>query len=137
MEVGAGDSLPERGRHDRPRRRPTPARPVGRTPEFFTARAAPTSDVILLGLLLGLVIPLTAGAVVLAAHHFSPAVGRVVHASVIVVSGALLTLAVLAHTPAAEWPAGSVLVAAFVAGAGLAFAFRKSASTARCCATQP
>ncbi len=102
---------------------------LGRTPEFFTARAAPTSDVVLLGLLLGLVIPLTAGAVVLAAHHFSPAVGRVVHASVIVVSGALLTLAVLAHTPAAEWPAGSVLVAAFVAGAGLAFAFRKSAST--------
>ncbi|MET0831718.1 MAG: sulfatase-like hydrolase/transferase, partial [Acidimicrobiia bacterium] len=102
---------------------------LGRTPEFFTARAAPASDVVLLGLLLGLVIPLMAGAVVLAAHRISPDMGRVVHASIIVVSGALLTLAVLAHTPAAEWPAGSVLVAAFVAGAGLAFAFRKSAST--------
>ncbi|MET0830900.1 MAG: hypothetical protein ABWY62_00855, partial [Acidimicrobiia bacterium] len=72
---------------------------LGRSPEFFTARAAPASDVVLLGLLLGLVIPLTAGAVVLAVHRFSPAAGRVVHASVIVVSGALLTLAVLAHTP--------------------------------------
>ncbi len=101
---------------------------LGRSPEFFTARVAPASDVIVLGLLLGLVIPLLVGAVVLGAHRISPAAGRVVHAAVIVVSGALLMLAVLAHTPAAEWPAWSVAVVAVVVGAGLAFAFRRSAA---------
>jgi hypothetical protein len=102
---------------------------LGRSPEFFTARAAPASDVVLLGLVLGLGIPLLVGMLVVVAHRLSPRAGRIAHAAVIAVFGALLTLAVLAHTPVAGWPAWFALAAAAAAGAGLALAYRRWAAT--------
>ena len=48
---------------------------LGRTPEFFTARAAPTVDVVMLGVVLGIALPLLVAGIVLLADVISHRVG--------------------------------------------------------------
>ena len=60
---------------------------LGRTPEFFTARAAPTVDVVLLGVALGLGLPLLIAGIVLLADVISHRAGVIVHAAVLVTTG--------------------------------------------------
>ena len=98
---------------------------LGRTPEFFTARAAPTGDVVLLGVALGVGLPLLVAGVVLLADVISHRAGLAAHAVVIVVTGALLTLQVLRRTPVSEWPGWIQIVIALAAGAALAVGYHR------------
>jgi Sulfatase len=98
---------------------------LGRTPEFFTARAAPTADVVLLGVALGLGIPLLIAGIVILADVISHRAGVIVHAAVLVTTGALLTLQVLRRTGLSEWPGWIQVAIAVVAGAALAIGYHR------------
>ena len=98
---------------------------LGRTPEFFTARAAPTVDVVLLGVVLGIGLPLLVAGVVLLADVISHRAGIAVHAVVLVVTGGLLTLQVLMRTAVSEWPGWVQIAIAIAAGVALVVGYHR------------
>ncbi|HEX2368988.1 MAG TPA: sulfatase-like hydrolase/transferase, partial [Acidimicrobiia bacterium] len=98
---------------------------LGRTPEFFTARAAPTVDVVLLAVALGLGLPLLVAGIVLLSDVVSHRAGVAVHAVVLVASGALLTLQVLRRTPLSDWPGWAQIAIALAAGAALTIGYHR------------
>ena len=88
---------------------------LGRTPDFFVARAAPGRDVVLLGILLGIAIPVALGGIVLLACHIRPSAGRVAHISVFTAMSSMVAISVIRLSPLNDqpWP--------IVAGLALAF----------------
>lgn len=68
---------------------------LGRSPDFFIARAAPGMDVMLLGILLGVAVPLIVAALVLFASLVRPAVGRAFHLVVLALMGSLIAVSVI------------------------------------------
>jgi hypothetical protein len=98
---------------------------LGRTPEFFTARAAPTVDVVLLGVALGAGLPLLVAGIVLLADVISHRLGITVHAVVVVVTGALLTLQILRRTVLSEWPGWAQIAIALAAGVALVVGYHR------------
>lgn len=77
---------------------------LGRNPDFFIARAAPGSDVMLLGILLGTAIPLALGILVLFAYLIRPVIGSAFHVLILAVSGALIANSVIRLSPIDEQP---------------------------------
>lgn len=65
---------------------------IGDSPEFFLARDAPTTDIVGLALILGLIVPVVVGGLVLVVRQFSERAGRVAYFVVVSVLGALLVL---------------------------------------------
>jgi hypothetical protein len=84
---------------------------LGRNPEFFLARSAPTLDVVLVGVALGLVAPVLTGLLVVGIRHLNLTVGTAVHIVVLGLSSTVLFVEVLER-----FVAGSPLL---VATAGL------------------
>lgn len=68
---------------------------LGRSPDFFIARAAPAGDVVLLAILLGLGIPVAMGAVALLGSMIGPKVGSIVHRLMIGGLGSLMAMSAL------------------------------------------
>ena len=73
---------------------------LGRNPEFFLARAAPTLDVVLVAAVLLLGLPGLLVLLVLVARAVRPTLGGVVHGLIFVAAGTALAVSVLEHTPA-------------------------------------
>ena len=65
---------------------------LGRNPDFFIARAAPTGDVVLLAIVLGLGIPIALAAIALLGFTIGPNVGKVIHYLMIGGLGSLIAL---------------------------------------------
>lgn len=65
---------------------------LGRSPDFFIARAAQPGDVVLLAIVLGLVLPLALTGLVLLGFTIGPNVGKVVHVLMIGGLGSLIAL---------------------------------------------
>jgi hypothetical protein len=104
---------------------------LGRTPDFFIARSAPTSDVVLLGIILGLVVPVAAAAVVVLMFHLRPQLGIALHAVVLVILGLLLAMSVLRQTSISEQPWPLTVGLSFLFGLLLAWGFHRSEWLAR------
>ncbi|HEU4916035.1 MAG TPA: sulfatase-like hydrolase/transferase [Acidimicrobiia bacterium] len=68
---------------------------LGRNPEFFLARSSPALDVVLVGVVLGLVAPVLTGLLVAGIHHLNLAVGTAIHIVVLGLSGTVLFVDVL------------------------------------------
>jgi len=88
---------------------------LGRNPEFFLARSAPTLDVVLVGVVLGLVVPVLTGLIVVGIRHLNLAVGTAVHIVVLGLSSTVLVVEVLER-----FVAGSPLLVATAALVGAA-----------------
>jgi hypothetical protein len=98
---------------------------LGRNAEFFLARGAPPMDIVLLGLIVAVVIPLVvAGAIVLVARVHEPT-GRVLLYLALTMFAGLLALAVIERTPLAGLPGPVEIALGLAAGAGVAAAFRR------------
>lgn len=67
---------------------------LGRNPEFFVARSAPTVDILLVAVGLGLIAPILVGTMLLAIRRLSARAGTAVHASVVTFLSGLLLLQV-------------------------------------------
>ncbi|MEA2023475.1 MAG: sulfatase-like hydrolase/transferase [Actinomycetota bacterium] len=96
---------------------------LGRNAEFFLARAAPPIDIVLLGLLLTIVMPLLIGLGVVGVRKLHHPTGTVLHWIVLAIFGGMLVLQIISHTPLAGLPAWVELVLAGAAGLATAFAF--------------
>lgn len=101
---------------------------LGRTPQFFTARAASTFEVVIVGLVLGIGLPLVVAAAAAGGHALNRYAGLAVHGVVMAVGGGLLVAEALQHTPAAGWPGSVQLAAAGVAGVALVLGYHRAAS---------
>jgi hypothetical protein len=77
---------------------------LGRSPDFFIARAATGGDVMLLGIVLGLAAPLVLGVLVLLAHLIRPTAGRVIHVLIFTVMGALIAISLIRLSPIDQEP---------------------------------
>ncbi len=96
---------------------------LGRNAEFFLARAAPSLDIVVIGITLAFIIPLLiAGAVVGVMQLHMPS-GRVVHGVVMAILAAILILQIVELTPLADWPAWAEIAVAAVGGVGVAVGF--------------
>lgn len=96
---------------------------LGKNPEFFIARAAPGSDVILLGLVLGIAVPLLVGALVMATYSIQRSVGRAFHMILLSIAGGLIVVSAFRVSPAAEQPWALVVGIAVVVGTLLTWSF--------------
>ena len=72
---------------------------LGRNPQFFLARAAPSSDIVMVAVVVLLIIPVVLVSLVLAARAIHPLAGVVTHGLLFAVLGALLVVNVLERTP--------------------------------------
>nr|MBA2338235.1 sulfatase [Acidimicrobiia bacterium] len=100
---------------------------LGRTPQFFTARAASTFEVVMVGLVLGIGLPLLVATAPAGAHALNPFAGRAVHGAVMTLGGGLLVAEALQHTPAARWPGWLLLAVGGVAGVALVVGYHRAA----------
>lgn len=100
---------------------------LGRNPEFFVARQAPTLDVLLLVLVLALGLPLVAGGLVLLAHVAHPRAGRMVAGGAIAILVATIVVRVAENwrPGISGWIAAGV---AILAGIAVSFGLARSAS---------
>lgn len=96
---------------------------LGRNAEFFLARAAPPIDIILLGLLVAIVVPVTLGLIIVAVYKVHAPTGRIVHAAVITILGGLFVLEFLGWTPLGDLPGWIEIAVGLGAGALIAVAF--------------
>ncbi|MDQ3781845.1 MAG: sulfatase-like hydrolase/transferase [Actinomycetota bacterium] len=101
---------------------------LGRTPPFFIARAASTFEVVMVGLVLGIGLPLVVAAAAAGGHALNRYAGLAVHGAVMTVGGGLLVAEALQHTPAAGWPGWVQLAVAGIAGVTLVLAYHRAAS---------
>ena len=99
---------------------------LGRNAEFFLARNAPTVDIVALGILLTVVIPLIVAGVVLAIRQIDRRTGTILHAAVLAVLGGVLTIQVIDRIPLGGLPGWSQIILAGIAGAGLAVLYLRS-----------
>ncbi|MEN8113148.1 MAG: sulfatase-like hydrolase/transferase [Actinomycetota bacterium] len=99
---------------------------LGRNAEFFLARAAPTTDIVVLAILLTLGIPLSVGLVILGVRRLHTGAGALLHGAVVAILGGILVLQIISLTPIALMPAWFELLLALAAGGALAYAFYRS-----------
>jgi Sulfatase len=97
---------------------------VGRSPQFFTARATPPADIALLAVGIAVVIPMLIAGLAWLVYRWRPTVGRVTHLALLGLLGALLALTVLQHTPARDAAAIWSLPLALCFGAALVLSYR-------------
>ncbi|MGH8945166.1 MAG: sulfatase-like hydrolase/transferase [Acidimicrobiia bacterium] len=100
---------------------------LGRNPEFFLARAAPTLDIVLVAAVLLLGLPGMLVLLVLLARAAHPTLGGVVHGLIFVVTGAALVVSVVEHTPADILPGWLEVTVGVLAGAAIWIVFLRSA----------
>lgn len=99
---------------------------LGRNAEFFLARAAPSGDIIALGVLLALITPLAIGSIVVAVYRLNATAGETVHLFVMIMLASVLVHQVLRRTPLDAMP-GWLQIALSLAAAGfIAKAFYRS-----------
>ncbi len=98
---------------------------LGRTPTFFVARGAPVSDAVLVGLLVGIAVPLWFAAVVALVGRVNDRAGNWLHSLVLAVSGALLAVAVSKAIPTLTLPGWLLVVVAAVAGFSTVVAYHR------------
>ncbi len=98
---------------------------LGRNPEFFLARAAPSLDILVVVFVLLVGLPAVLGLVVAAARAISPTLGVATHALVLVACGTALAVMVMASTPAATLPGGLQLLLGVPIGAAFWVAFAR------------
>jgi hypothetical protein len=96
---------------------------VGRYPDFFIARAATSEVVILLGVLLGLVVPLIFGLTVAATFHLHPTAGKALHVLVLACMSGLLVLSVARQTAIGAGPWAIVIGMGGMAGLLIAWGY--------------
>ena len=96
---------------------------LGRSPDFFIARAAPAGDVILVGILLGITAPLVLAGSVLLAYLIRPIAGRVIHMSICAAMGALLAISLIRLSPIDDQPWVLAIGTALLFGALLSWSF--------------
>jgi Sulfatase len=92
---------------------------LGRNPEFFLARSAPVSDVLLVGLVLGVLVPVLAAVVVVAIREASLVVGTAVHVVLLTMSVQFLVVEVVERVT----PASSTVAVLLGVGAGISMAY--------------
>ncbi|HEX2154034.1 MAG TPA: sulfatase-like hydrolase/transferase [Acidimicrobiia bacterium] len=96
---------------------------LGRNPEFFLARAAPALDVILLGLGLGMIVPVLVAGIVQAVFRLHTETGLAIHAVLLALLGALATSAILNHLFPSEPPDWLTDGFAVATGIGMAWSY--------------
>lgn len=96
---------------------------LGRNAEFFLAHASSRLDIIALGLLLAVALPLLLGFAVAGIFKIDRTTGLVVLAIVIALLVALFTIRIIGATPASGLPAAAELVIASAVGILVAWAF--------------
>jgi len=98
---------------------------LGRNPEFFLARAAPSSDIVVVALLVAVGLPLIVAAFVALAKRVSDAVGHLAHGAVFWFLASLLVLGVVTRlvSGASGW---LLIVVSGVAGAGVLALYRST-----------
>jgi Sulfatase len=101
---------------------------LGRNAEFFLAHASSKLDIVLLGIVLALVIPLLLGFAIAGIFRIHRTTGLVVLAVVIAVLGGVFVIRLLGLTPASSLPAWAELALAIVIGGLVAFAFFRFAN---------
>jgi hypothetical protein len=101
---------------------------LGGNAEFFIARAATSMDIVLVGVLSAIVLPLIVAGIVVGIARLHAGAGRVVHVGILVVLGGAAVAQILERTPADVLPWGIEFLVSFGAGALLALAIVRSAS---------
>lgn len=96
---------------------------LGRNPDFFIARASPDGDVILLALLLGIVIPLSLGALVLLAYSIHSVAGRGLHLAIMGAMGSLVAVNALRYSTIDDAPGIAVISIAVLLGLVVAMGY--------------
>lgn len=96
---------------------------LGRTPDFFIARASEPFDVVLVGVAVGLVLPTVLALVVLGLLAIGRLVGVVGHMVILAGVASALALSVLRQTVLDEQPWGPAVALAVAFGAGATWAF--------------
>lgn len=91
---------------------------LGENAEFFLARRSPTTDIVVVGLILGLAVPLVVGLLTLLGGR----IGRWVFVTVAVVLSSVLLRLFLALTPAPDW---LVTISATVGGVATVWALSR------------
>ena len=99
---------------------------LGRNAEFFLARATPRGDIVLLGLVIGIVIPAFLGVLVVGIGRVHAGVGQALHIAVITVLGAIMILQIAAHTPFARLPGWVEIALSAAGGLGISMAYYRS-----------
>jgi hypothetical protein len=99
---------------------------LGRNAEFFLARAAPSLDIVILGIGLTFIIPLFIAFVVLGIRRGHEPTGRIVHGVILSVLGAILGLQIIELTLISDWPAWIEILIAAAMGVAVAVGFYKS-----------
>lgn len=101
---------------------------LGRNPEFFLARAAPSVDVILLAIVVAVVLPVLLAGVVLAVHAVHAPTGRIFHAGIFTALGAVLILTALKRLRILERFGWWLIVFAVATAIGVTLLHRHSAT---------
>lgn len=96
---------------------------LGRNAEFFLAQATPSTDIVLLALLLTAGIPVLIGLAVAGVWKLHRPTGTVLHGIVLATLGGILALQIISSTPAGGLPAWLEIAVAATAGVLLAVAF--------------
>ena len=96
---------------------------LGRNAEFFLAQATPPIDIVLLGVVLAIGIPLLIGLVVVGVRKLHQPTGTALHRIVLAILGGVLALQIISMTPVDRLPAWIEIGLAAVAGVLLAIAF--------------
>ncbi len=96
---------------------------LGRNAEFFLAQATPPIDIVLLGFMLAIGIPLLIGLMVVGVRKLHQPTGTALHGILLALLGGILALQIISSTPVGRLPGWVEIVLAAVAGVLLAIAF--------------
>lgn len=96
---------------------------LGRNAEFFLARGAPPLDIVLVGLVVAVAIPLAVAALVVLVMRLHEPTGRALLYVALTAFAGLLALAVIERTPLAGLPGPLEIALGLAIGAGVAAAF--------------
>jgi len=99
---------------------------LGRNAEFFLARATPQLDILILGLILAVGIPLLLGLVVAGINKINATAGEIVHGIILAVLSSVLVLQIISMTPIDRLPGWAELVLAGAGGVGIWYAYDRS-----------
>lgn len=98
---------------------------LGRNAEFFLARGAPPLDIVLLGLIVAIAMPLVIAAVIVLVTRLHEPTGRALLYVALTTFAGLLALAVIERTPLAGLPGPVEIALSVMVGAGVTAAFRR------------
>jgi hypothetical protein len=99
---------------------------LGRNAEFFLARATPQLDILMLGLILAVGIPLLLGLVVAGINKINATAGEILHGIILAVLSSVLVLQIISMTPIDRLPGWAELVLAGAGGVGIWYAYDRS-----------